>query len=121
MSIDSMMSGDAVTELTYVDQSGASMGKGKTWKKGRTLDCHVSMRASATTGAPDLNMKNQVLYGKVYFATDPELKQGQRLLWGDTVLVMEGLPRNPHQMDRFWLVHVTLHVLNNLNPDMVIG
>lgn len=120
MASANMFSGDTVYELTYVDSTGASMGQGKTWKKGRSFDCHVSMRASATSGTADLNMKNQTLYGKVYFPTNPELVQGHRLLWEDVVLVMEGLPRNPHQLDRFWVVNVTMHVLNNLDPDMVI-
>lgn len=121
MSIAALCTGQSVTVLMYVDKTDAAMGKGKTWKRGRVLDCGIFSQSSSTTGSSDLNMKDQVVYYKIYFASDPQLIQGQRLEWkGGRILVPEGLARNAGEQDRMWVLGATLHVLNNLNPDMVI-
>jgi hypothetical protein len=120
MSLARLCSSETIEVMEYHNEPGVAMGKSTTWRVSRRLKCRVMPTSSNTVTSGAVNVNNQEITHEIYFASDPQLVQGNKLRWRGVLLTVEGMPLNSHGLGRLWTVQAIAHKTDNLNPNIEI-
>ena len=102
MSIASLMSVHEITVRTRAVTQGASLGNVYGHTPREVLPCRV-VQKGAEEQPTRFGRRGYKADYKVYFASDPNLDTDNQLVFEGVELRIEWI-RNPHELDRFWVV-----------------